>query len=58
MDGDGKRDPPGSGTAWREVCPVATVLVCDDSATVRENLHRVLASVPGITRIVDASSGE
>ena len=41
-----------------EVCPVATVLVCDDSAVVRENLHRVLASVPGITRIVDASSGE
>jgi DNA-binding NarL/FixJ family response regulator len=37
---------------------VATVLVCDDSAVVRENLHRVLASVPGITRIVDASSGE
>jgi DNA-binding NarL/FixJ family response regulator len=38
--------------------PVATVLVCDDSAVVRENLHRVLASVPGITRIVDAPSGE
>jgi DNA-binding NarL/FixJ family response regulator len=38
--------------------PVATVLVCDDSAVVRENLHRMLASVPGITRIVDASSGE
>jgi CheY-like chemotaxis protein len=37
---------------------VATVLVCDDSALVRENLHRVLASVPGITRVVDASSGE
>jgi DNA-binding NarL/FixJ family response regulator len=37
---------------------VATVLVCDDAAVFRENLHRVLASVPGITRIVDASSGE
>ncbi|HEY6797060.1 MAG TPA: response regulator transcription factor [Kineosporiaceae bacterium] len=37
---------------------MATVLVCDDSAVVRENLHRVLASVPGVTRIVDASSGE
>ncbi len=37
---------------------MATVLVCDDSALVRENLHRVLASTPGITRIVDASSGE
>lgn len=33
-------------TSGREVCPVATVLVCDDSALVRENLHRVLASVP------------
>lgn len=37
---------------------MATVLVCDDSAAVRESLHRVLASVPGITRVVDASSGE
>ena len=37
---------------------MATVLVCDDSALVRENLHRALSSVPGITRIVDASSGE
>jgi DNA-binding NarL/FixJ family response regulator len=37
---------------------VATVLVCDDSALVRETLHRVLASVPGITRVVDAASGE
>jgi DNA-binding NarL/FixJ family response regulator len=37
---------------------MATVLVCDDSALVRETLHRSLASVPGITRIVDAASGE
>ncbi|MFN8079551.1 MAG: response regulator transcription factor [Kineosporiaceae bacterium] len=37
---------------------MATVLVCDDSALVRESLHRTLASVPGITRVVDASSGE
>ena len=37
---------------------MATVLVCDDSALVRETLHRVLASTPGITRIVDAASGE
>jgi DNA-binding NarL/FixJ family response regulator len=44
---------------WQErVYAVATVLVCDDSALVRETLHRVLASVPGITRVVDASSGE
>lgn len=34
------------------------MLVCDDSALVRESLHRTLASVPGITRVVDASSGE
>jgi DNA-binding NarL/FixJ family response regulator len=37
---------------------VATVLVCDDSALVRETLHRTLATVPGITRVVDVSSGE
>lgn len=37
---------------------MATVLVCDDSALVRETLHRVLAGVPGITRVVDACSGE
>lgn len=37
---------------------MATVLVCDDSALVRETLHRSVASVPGITRIVDAASGE
>lgn len=37
---------------------MATVLVCDDSAAVRENLHRVLSGVPGITRVVDAASGE
>jgi DNA-binding NarL/FixJ family response regulator len=34
------------------------VLVCDDSALVRETLHRVLVTVPGVTRVVDASSGE
>ncbi len=37
---------------------MATVLVCDDSALVRETLHRVLVTVPGVTRVVDASSGE
>lgn len=37
---------------------MATVLVCDDSALVRENFHRALSAVPGITRVVDASSGE
>jgi DNA-binding NarL/FixJ family response regulator len=37
---------------------VATVLVCDDSALVRETPHRVLVTVPGVTRVVDAPSGE
>ncbi len=37
---------------------MATVLVCDDSALVRETLHRVLVTVPGVTRVVDAASGE
>jgi DNA-binding NarL/FixJ family response regulator len=37
---------------------VATVLVCDDSAMVRDGLHRMLASIPGITRVVEAGSGE
>ncbi len=37
---------------------MATVLVCDDSALVRETLHRVLVTVPGVTRVVDAPSGE
>jgi len=37
---------------------VVTVLVCDDSVLVRESLHRTLAGIPGITRVVDASSGE
>ena len=34
------------------------MLVCDDSARVRETLHRVLVTVPGVTRVVDAASGE
>lgn len=37
---------------------MATVLVCDDSAAVRDSLHRTLATVPGVTRVVDAASGE
>ncbi|HYY11450.1 MAG TPA: response regulator transcription factor [Kineosporiaceae bacterium] len=37
---------------------MATVLVCDDSALVRETLHRALVTVPGVTRVVDAASGE
>jgi len=37
---------------------VATVLVCDDSPGVRETLRRSVAAVPGISRVVGASSGE
>jgi DNA-binding NarL/FixJ family response regulator len=37
---------------------VATVLVCDDSPGVRETLRRAVAAVPGVTRVVGASSGE
>ncbi len=37
---------------------VATVLLCDDSALVRETLHRALVAVPGVTRVVDVGSGE
>ena len=37
---------------------MATVLVCDDSPGARETLRRSVASVPGVSRIVGASSGE
>jgi DNA-binding NarL/FixJ family response regulator len=37
---------------------MATVLVCDDSPGVRETLRRSVASVPQVTRVVGASSGE
>jgi len=37
---------------------VSTVLVCDDSPLVREGLRRAVAGVPGVTRVVGASSGE
>lgn len=47
-----------STAGGRKGAAVATVLVCDDSAAVRENLHRVLTGVPGITRVVEAASGE
>ena len=36
---------------------MATVLLCDDSALVRETLHRALVAVPGVTRVVDVGSG-
>ena len=37
---------------------VATVMVCDDSPLVRENLRRAVAGVAGVGRVVGASSGE
>ena len=37
---------------------MATVLVCDDSPLSRETLRRVVATVPGVTRVVGAGSGE
>jgi DNA-binding NarL/FixJ family response regulator len=37
---------------------MATVLVCDDSPTTREVLRRAVAAVPGVRRVVGASSGE
>jgi DNA-binding NarL/FixJ family response regulator len=37
---------------------VSTVMVCDDSPVVRENLRRAVAGVVGVTRVVGASSGE
>jgi DNA-binding NarL/FixJ family response regulator len=37
---------------------MSTIMVCDDSAVVRENLRRTVAAIPGITRAVAASSGE
>ena len=37
---------------------MSTVLVCDDSPLAREGLRRVVAGVPGVTRVVGASSGE
>ncbi len=37
---------------------MATVMVCDDSPLVRENLRRAVAGVTGVGRVVGASSGE
>jgi DNA-binding NarL/FixJ family response regulator len=37
---------------------MSTVLVCDDSALARETARRNVAAVPGVTRVVTASSGE
>jgi len=37
---------------------VTTVCVCDDSPLAREALRRAVATVPGVTRVTVASSGE
>lgn len=37
---------------------MSTVLVCDDSAAVRDSLRRTVGSVPGVTRVIGAASGE
>jgi DNA-binding NarL/FixJ family response regulator len=37
---------------------MSTVLVCDDSAVARESARRGVSAVPGVTRVVTASSGE
>jgi DNA-binding NarL/FixJ family response regulator len=37
---------------------MSTVLVCDDSGTVRESLKRAISPVPGVTRVITAGSGE
>lgn len=37
---------------------MATVLVCDDSPLARETLRRAVATVPGVTRVLSAASGE
>jgi DNA-binding NarL/FixJ family response regulator len=36
----------------------STVMVCDDSPLVRENLRRAVAGVAGVARVTGASSGE
>jgi DNA-binding NarL/FixJ family response regulator len=37
---------------------MATVLVCDDSPLARETLRRSVATIPGVTRVLAAASGE
>jgi DNA-binding NarL/FixJ family response regulator len=37
---------------------VTTVCVCDDSPLARESLRRAVASLPGVTRVTAAASGE
>ncbi len=37
---------------------MATVMVCDDSPLARETLRRAVATIPGVTRVLAATSGE
>lgn len=37
---------------------MATILVCDDSPLARETLRRTVATIPGVTRVLVAASGE
>jgi DNA-binding NarL/FixJ family response regulator len=37
---------------------MSTVMVCDDSPLARETLRRNVATVPGVTRVLAAASGE
>ena len=37
---------------------MATVIVCDDAPIARETVRRVVATVPGVTRVLGAASGE
>jgi DNA-binding NarL/FixJ family response regulator len=42
----------------REGRQMSTVMVCDDSPLARETLRRNVATVPGVTRVLGAASGE
>jgi len=37
---------------------MATIMVCDDSPLARETLRRTVATIPGVTRVLAAASGE
>lgn len=37
---------------------MATIMVCDDSPLARETLRRSVATIPGVTRVLAAASGE
>lgn len=37
---------------------MATIMVCDDSPIARETLRRTVVTIPGVTRVLTAASGE